>query len=188
MSMGRGALSCFSASSIRKRWRSGGRYAFDASGGAAESQARCVATAVCRHSRRRDAIESIVISAYCISARGQKHLDSHPPQQGCLGLSVSAAPSIPALGSEHGFRCEVVVRPRCLRCSCTPDEAGWLSARNNPSSARRQDGHGDARHAGQLARVVDHVDLPDLRGAANVHRARSAGLPAAGGGADGGWR
>eukprot|EP01034_Spumella_vulgaris_P039488 gene39489-48796_t len=47
----------------------------------------------------------------------------------------------------------------------------------------RQHRHGDARDAGQLARVVDHVNLPNLRGAANVHWPCRAGNPAAGGGA-----
>lgn len=40
--------------------------------------------------------------------------------------------------------------------------------------------HRDARNTGQLARVVVHLNLPDLRGAANVNRLDGARDPAAG--------
>src|SRR4051812_44552177 len=46
------------------------------------------------------------------------------------------------------------------------------------ASARREDRHRDARHAGHLARVVHHVDLPDLRRPAAMDRPRRAGDPA----------
>ena len=45
--------------------------------------------------------------------------------------------------------------------------------------ARRQDRHGDAGHAGEFPRVVAQVNLPDLRGASDVHRAGGAGDPTA---------
>ena len=55
------------------------------------------------------------------------------------------------------------------------DDVYWKSERL-ARAARRvrllrlQHRHRDARHAGQLARVVAQVDLPDLGGAADVHR------------------
>lgn len=64
--------------------------------------------------------------------------------------------------------------------------AGWPTGRRafagEPvSQTGPRHRHRDSRHAGRLTRIVVHLDLPHLRGADDVDRARGADDPAAAG-------
>ena len=77
------------------------------------------------------------------------------------------------------------------------DDVYWKSERLRARSERPRDveptrgcqhRHRDARHAGQLARVVAQVDVPHLRAAADVHRPRRCRSPSPRSRRAGGWR